>query len=49
VHANVRLPAIESIQLALTTSKGIIQRLPCGVPHRRKRGGAAWHVSFQLN
>jgi hypothetical protein len=39
VHADVRLPAIESIQLALTTATGIIQRPPCDVQNRRKRGG----------
>jgi len=39
VHADVRLPPIESLQLALTTSKGIIQRPPCDVQNQRKRGG----------
>jgi len=47
VQAVVGLPVIEAIQPAPLTAKGIIQRSPCDVQRTRKRGGAAWDVSFQ--
>jgi hypothetical protein len=49
VHADVRLPAIETNQRAPTTAKGIIQRPPCDVQNARKRGGVTCDVSFQPN
>jgi hypothetical protein len=49
VHADVRLPAIEIIQYAPPTAKGMIQRPPRDVQKARKRGGARCDVSHQLN
>ncbi len=47
VQAVVGLPSIEINQRSPPTSKGMIQRALRRVQNKRKRGGAAWDVSFQ--